>query len=77
MALVIRYKEKIRASSSATAYDSESHEEMASIALDAAEKPIGRPRPRVVADGAGRADLRAAARSASVASVASAYLSWR
>ena len=33
-------REKIRASSSATAYDSESHEEMASIALDAAEKQL-------------------------------------
>ena len=33
-------KEKIRAASSATTYDSESHEEMASIALDAAEKKL-------------------------------------
>ena len=33
-------KEKIRAASSATTYDSESHEEMAAIALDAAEKRL-------------------------------------
>ena len=33
-------KEKIRAASSASTYDSESHEEMAAIALDAAEKRL-------------------------------------
>ena len=33
-------KEKIRAASSATAYDSEGYEEMAAIALDAAEKRL-------------------------------------
>ena len=33
-------KEKIRAASAASTYDSESHEEMASIALDAAEKRL-------------------------------------